>query len=141
MNNKNKLWKINGLTKELLNFFDFKNINLKEGECYCEIKIKNKCLDENGNLDDGLLIALIDTFSSYAVMFLTKEDYKNYLSVNITMFSYEEVKTEKISQLKMNVFLVKKEGRNILLKIQILNEKNQEIKTIYHLKRSVTPKY
>ena len=41
----------------------------------------------------------------------------------------------------MNVFLVKKEGRNILLKIQIHNEENKEIKTIFHLKRSIKPKY
>jgi predicted aspartyl protease len=141
MNNKNKLGDINGLTKELLNFFDFKTINLKDGECYCEINIKNSSLDKNGNFDEGLLIALIDTFSSYAVLFLTKEDYKKYLSVNITMFSFDEIKKEKNSKLKMKVYLIKKEGRNILLKIQIYNEENKEIKTIYHLKRSIKPKY
>lgn len=95
MNNKNKLGDINGLTKELLNFFDFKTINLKDEECYCEINIKNNCLDKNGNFDEGLLIALIDTFSSYAVLFLTKENYKKYLSVNITMFSFDEIKKRK----------------------------------------------
>ena len=74
---------IEGLTKEIIPLFDFSTVNFSNNECSCDIVINDKFTSKDKAIDDGVLLALIDTFSSYAVMFLSpKDDYKTYLSLD-----------------------------------------------------------
>ena len=112
---------------------------------------KNKKLYNNdGDIDEGVLIAIVDTFSSYAIMYLNKlEDYKKYLSLNIKMINYDEnVNKNNINngynnnnnKISMTVKIEKKFGRNILLNISVYDSNNKEIKKIFHLKRKINSK-
>ena len=140
-----------GLSEKLFEFFDIKSVKLNDNICYCELNGKNKKLYNNdGDIDEGVLIAIVDTFSSYAIMYLNKlEDYKKYLSLNIKMINYDEnINKNNINngynnnnnKISMTVKIEKKFGRNILLNISVYDSNNKEIKKIFHLKRKINSK-
>ena len=136
-----------GLSEKLFEFFDIKSVKLNENICYCELNGKNKKLyNNNGEIDEGVLIAIVDTFSSYAIMYLNKlEDYKKYLSLNINMINYDDNNNNNNSnnnnnKINMTVKIEKKFGRNILLNISVYDSNNKEIKKIFHLKRKINTK-
>lgn len=138
--NKDKLDNLEGLTKEIIHLFDFKTIKFDRNECSCDIIIDPKNCNSNGEIDNGTLIALIDSFSSYAIMFLApKENYKHYLSVNITMNSFSET-SKNDSKITIKVTLEKQYERNILLDIRVYDSKGKEIKHLSHLKRKIASK-
>ena len=138
-----------GLSEKLFEFFDIKSVKLNENICYCELNGKNKKLyNNNGDIDQGVLIAIVDTFSSYAIMYLNKlEDYKKYLSLNIKMINYDDNVNKNnynngnnYNKISMTVKIEKKFGRNILLNISVYDSNNKEIKKIFHLKRKINSK-
>jgi len=138
-----------GLSEKLFEFFDIKSVKLNENICYCELNGKNKKLyNNNGDIDEGVLIAIVDTFSSYAIMYLNKlEDYKKYLSLNIKMINYDDNVNKNnynngnnYNKISMTVKIEKKFGRNILLNISVYDSNNKEIKKIFHLKRKINSK-
>ena len=138
-----------GLSEKLFEFFDIKSVKLNENICYCELNGKNKKLyNNNGEIDEGVLIAIVDTFSSYAIMYLNKlEDYKKYLSLNIKMINYDDNINKNnynngnnYNKISMTVKIEKKFGRNILLNISVYDSNNKEIKKIFHLKRKINSK-
>jgi len=140
-----------GLSEKLFEFFDIKSVKLNDNICYCELNGKNiKLYNNDGDIDEGVLIAIVDTFSSYAIMYLNKlEDYKKYLSLNINMINYDEnVNKNNINngynnnnnKISMTVKIEKKFGRNILLNISVYDSNNKEIKKIFHLKRKINTK-
>jgi hypothetical protein len=115
-----------------------------------------KLYNKDGNLDEGILIAIVDTFSSYAIMYLNKqEDYKKFLSLKINMINYDENNNNENNnnnnnnknnidnnknKISMTVKIEKKFGRNILLNISVYDSNNKEIKKIFHLKRKINTK-
>ena len=139
-----------GLSEKLFEFFDIKSVKLNENICYCELNGKNKKLyNNNGDIDEGVLIAIVDTFSSYAIMYLNKlEDYKKYLSLNIKMINYDDSVNKNNynngnnnnNKISMTVKIEKNFGRNILLNISVYDSNNKEIKKIFHLKRKINSK-
>ena len=129
---------IEGLTKEIIPLFDFSTVNFSNNECSCDIVINDKFTSKDKAIDDGVLLALIDTFSSYAVMFLSPEDdYKTYLSLSIKMTSFNSTNSKRLT---IKVFLEKKFDRNILLNITVSDPKGNIIKRISHLKRRIASK-
>ena len=138
--NKDKLDNFQGLTKELIHLFDFKTIKFDRNKCTCDILVEPKNCNSNGEIDNGTLIALIDSFSSYAIMFLVpKENYKHYLSVNISMISFKET-TKNDPKITIKVTLEKQYERNILLDIRVYDSTGNEIKHLSHLKRKLASK-
>lgn len=133
---------VTGLSKTLLNYIDITSLKFGS-ECCCNIIIKKDSLmGLNGEFDDGLLVALIDTFSSYCIIFiLSNENYQHYLSVCISMTSYSTIKPLKNDNepIKVKVSLIKQWGRNVLLEINIYY-KGVEVKRISHLKRKISAK-
>ena len=102
------------------------------------IVINDKFTSKDKAIDDGVLLALIDTFSSYAVMFLSpKDDYKTYLSLSIKMTSFNSTNSKRLT---IKVSLEKKFDRNILLNITVSDPKGNIIKRISHLKRRIASK-
>lgn len=137
----------NGLTKELMPMINMKSIKMTEECCSCELEInKDKYMcKEDEVFDDGTLIAIIDSFSSFAIMYLVPNDnYKKYLSLSIKLTSFNEIKGETEGSKKKKIFiyvkLIKKVERDILLGISVCNEEGKEIKYITHLKRKITSK-
>lgn len=129
---------IEGLTKEIIPLFDFSTVNFSHNESSCDIVINDKFTSKDKAIDDGVLLALIDTFSSYAVMFLSPEDdYKTYLSLSIKMTSFNSTNSKRLT---IKVFLEKKFDRNILLNITVSDPKGNIIKRISHLKRRIASK-
>lgn len=133
---------ITGLSKPLLEYIDITSFK-PSSECCCNIIIKEDSLSKStGAFDDGLLIALVDTFSSYCLIFLLpNENYQHFLSVNINMTSYSLIKpnlNEK-QPIIAKVSLVKQWGRNVLLEINIYYN-GVKVKTISHLKRKISSK-
>ena len=126
------------LTKEIIHLFDFSTVNFSHNECSCDIVINDKFTSKDKAIDDGVLLALIDTFSSYAVMFLSpKDDYKTYLSLSIKMTSFNSTNSKRLT---IKVSLEKKFDRNILLNITVSDPKGNIIKRISHLKRRIASK-
>ena len=129
---------IEGLTKEIIPLFDFSTVKFSNSECSCDIVINDKFTSKDKAIDDGVLLALIDTFSSYAVMFLSpKDDYKTYLSLSIKMTSFNSTNSKRLT---IQVSLEKKFDRNILLNITVSDPKGNIIKRISHLKRRIASK-
>ena len=137
----------NGLTKELMPMINMKSIKMNEECCSCELEInKDKYMCEDDEVfDDGTLIAIIDSFSSFAIMYLIPNDnYKKYLSLSIKLTSFDEIKGETEGSKKKKVFiyvkLIKKVDRDVLLGISVCDEEGKEIKYITHLKRKIMSK-
>ena len=136
--NKESFDNLQGLTKEILPLFDFSTVKFSNNECSCDIVINDKFISKGKCIDDGVLLALIDTFSSYAVMFLSpKDDYKKYLSLSIKMTSFNSTVSKRLT---IKVSLEKKFDRNIMLNITVSDPEGNVIKRISHLKRRIASK-
>ncbi len=131
---------LKGLSGKLFQYFDTNSIyydNIKN-ECSCDIIPKPECFDKNKNFDKGLLIALVDTFSSYVVKFLCpNENYKHFLSLKISFNSYQNIKEIEGQKLKVEVVLTNKEERDILLDIKIIGNDKKVLAHLTHLKRRI----
>lgn len=134
-----------GLTKQILSIIDFTTVEFNKSECSCDFVFDKYYSNNEGIIDDGILIALIDSFSSYVVLFLApSENYKRFLSLNIKLNSFEDLKLEKdkdgkylYKRVTVKVKMLKQFSRNILLSILILDEKGNELKNCLHLKRKI----
>lgn len=136
--NKENFDNLEGLTKEIIPLFDFSTVKFSNNECSCDIVITDKFTSKDKVIDDGVLLALIDTFSSYAVMFLSpQDDYKKYLSLSIKMTSFTSTSSKRLT---IKVSLEKKFDRNILLNITVSDPEGKIIKRISHLKRRIASK-
>ena len=113
-----------GLSGKVLEYINVNSFNFdkNKNECSCSIIPKKECFNKNKIFDKGLLIAIADTFSSYAVKYLCpEEDFKQFLSVRILFISLNH-----------------KLDRDIILNIEILSIKGKTLAHLSHLKRRLS---
>ena len=135
---------IDGLSGQLIQFIDLKSFNFDnvKNECSCIIIPKKGCFNSKKNFDKGLLIAIIDTFSSYVVKYLcSEEDYRLFLSLRILFTSYQNINEDIHKKLKLNVSLDNKADRDIIINIKVLDMNNKILAQINHLKRKLNKDY
>lgn len=136
-----KTFPLNGLTENLIKFFDFKTLSLNSDECRCTLNIQDECFDKDGEFNDGLLTAIVDSFSSYAVKFFSvKEDYRNFLSVSIHSSSFGPFSNKTPLPITIRVKPIQNFQRNLLLEIRIFDGNLNLIKYYTHLKRKISAK-
>ncbi len=107
-----------------------------------DIKTSKISVDDQKVFDNGLLIAILDTFSSYAGSVLLKNDSISIsLSMNLKISSFDEMFYDRTY--KMVVWLKNQTGKIIFYEIQILDEDGKLVKLATHLKKAinVTPKF
>jgi hypothetical protein len=121
-----------------LNVHDFNYYLLKHGSFKSE-NIKQKeisyTINENGIFDEGLLLAIIDSFSSMA----TKAYYEEGVTINLNIKSLSEMILGKNYNLLTKVLKVSE--KYVLLQCSIFDEKNNLVKLATHTKALVRPKY
>ena len=130
-----------GLSGKLLEYINIDSFNFdkEKNECSCIIIPKSECFNKNNIFDKGLLIAIVDTFSSYVVKYLCpNEDFKQFLSVRILLSSYQNITKSIHNEIKMVVSLIDKKDRDISLNIEILSSKNKILAHLSHLKRKLS---
>ena len=113
-----------GLSGKVLEYINVNSFNFdkNKNECSCSIIPKKECFNKNKIFDKGLLIAIADTFSSYAVKYLCpEEDFKQFLSVRILFTLYQ------------NIFETNKE-----MKMLVLSIKGKTLAHLSHLKRRLS---
>ena len=129
-----------GLSGKVLEYINVNSFNFdkNKNECSCSIIPKKECFNKNKIFDKGLLIAIADTFSSYAVKYLCpEEDFKQFLSVRILFTLYQNI-FETNKEMKMLVSLNHKLDRDIILNIEILSIKGKTLAHLSHLKRRLS---
>lgn len=106
-----------------------------------EINVTKEMVDSNNFIDEGLLISLIDSYSSYSVIFLIPhlENYFTNLSLNIKLSSLDNMKLNE--KYKMRVLLKYHKNKMILYEILFMNKENILIKHATHLKKIVNPNF
>ena len=130
-----------GLSGKLLEYIDTNSFNFdkEKNECSCIIVPKPECFCRNRIFDKGLLIAIVDTFSSYVVKYLCPDDdFKQFLSVRILFTSYQNIFESLHKQMKMVVKLTDKKDRDIILNIEILSMNNKSLAHLSHFKRRLS---
>ena len=129
-----------GLSGKVLEYINVNSFNFdkNKNECSCSIIPKKECFNKNKIFDKGLLIAIADTFSSYAVKYLCpEEDFKQFLSVRILFTLYQNI-FETNKEMKMLVSLNHKLDGDIILNIEILSIKGKTLAHLSHLKRRLS---
>ena len=118
------------------------NFDKIKNECSCIIIPKKNCFNSKKIFDKGLLIAIIDTFSSYVVKYLCpEEDYRLFLSLRILFTSYQNIIEDLHKKMKLNVSLDNKAERDIIINIKVLDINNKILAQISHLKRKLNKNY
>jgi hypothetical protein len=114
-----------------------------EKDCVCfTINVHEQGVDKSNVIDAGLLIGIIDTFSSFASVYLFKEEElqsKISVSLNLKVTSFEDMYVNE--KYKMKVFLKYHIDKTIFYEIQILNKNNKLIKYATHLKKIINAKF
>ena len=117
-------------------------INFEPGEASVDIKVTQEMVDDLNIIDQGLLIGIIDTWSSFAssVLLEGEENQKKVsVSVNIKVNSFGEMFLNE--KYKMKVFLKSHVGKIILYEIHIVDKDDKLIKLATHLKKIVNAKF
>jgi len=121
-----KFIKIEGYSSEFVDF---------------EISVIKEMVDINNLIDEGLLISLIDSYSSFSAIFLLKEldnPFAN-LSLNIKLSSLDDMKLEE--KYKMRVLLKYHKDKMILYEVLFYDKDNKLIKCATHLKKIIYAKF
>ena len=106
-----------------------------------EIKVTEEMVDSNNFIDEGLLISLIDSYSSFSAFLLIKdlENPFSNLSLNIKLSSFDNMKLNE--KYKMRVLLKYHKNKIILYEILFMDKDNTLVKHATHLKKIVMPKF
>jgi hypothetical protein len=127
-----------GLDSEISKYIEF--ISNNENEAIYRI-IQNE--DSNNSkkiMDDGLLISLIDSYSSFSNFFISKINKENNsLSISIKLTSFGLIKDDK--EYIMKVKINHEDKKFIQYEVNIFDKENNLIKNATHLKKFVKAKF
>jgi hypothetical protein len=106
-----------------------------------EISVTKEMVDINNLIDEGLLISLIDSYSSFSAIFLLKELENPFanLSLNIKLSSLDNMKLNE--KYKMRVLLKYHKNKMILYEILFYDKDYKLIKQATHLKKIINAKF
>jgi len=127
-----------GYELELLKYIDMHNQT--KDEVIYKLVLNDRAFNSYGLMDEGLLIALIDSYSSFASHIISNFNKNDYaLSMNIKMTSIESIKPNTDYFMKVKI---SEENKNtILFEIQICDGNGKLIKKASHLKKKIKPKF
>ncbi len=132
------LFYVDGMEKVLQNYIELESNT--EDEVTYKLVLSDKAFNPNGLMDEGLLIALIDSYSSYASFLISKVDKKEYsLSLNIKMTSIDYIKKNNVYFMKVKI--ADESNKKILFDVNIYDKDGKLIKKASHLKKIIKPKY
>jgi hypothetical protein len=106
------------------------------------IKVTKDIVDNRNTIDPGILISIIDTFSSFSTAaFFDKEEEQIGISVslNLKINSFADMIMDEIY--KMKISLKNSKNKLILFEIEILDKDNNLVKLATHLKKKVKAKF
>lgn len=118
-------------------FISFSHIN--EDHCIWNIEPLEQSLDSKKTFDQGLLIALLDTFSIWSGHMLKKVEGNISLSMNIKVTTFEEMYAN--NKYTMEVRVISSERKIVLYEILILNEEGKKIKYATHQTRLISARF
>ena len=113
----------------------------KENVSYI-IKVPDEIVDSRKIIDPGILISIIDTYSSFSTLALFEnEDDQISISVslNLKINSFSEMYANQFYRMK--VFLRKSKEKIMLFEILITDLNGRLIKTASHLKKKIRANY
>lgn len=128
-----------GIENHLIQYVSMEKF--EKDEAIFSIQVLPEGVDWNKIMDEGLLFAIIDTFSSMAQICLLDNEYKfnHAVSSNIKLTSFGSLKEGEIYT--MRVVLLHQIKKNALYEIKIFDNKNNLIKQCMHLKRILAVKF
>ena len=104
------------------------------------IKVDENNTDSNNIIDEGLLIGLIDSYSTFAGYPLIKnEKTKISLSMNIKIVSLGDL--YKNNKYRMKVWIKEPSIKFHLFIIEIYDMNDNLLKKCFHLKKPINPRY
>jgi hypothetical protein len=106
-----------------------------------EISVTKEMVDINNIIDEGLLISLIDSYSSFSAIFLIKDLENPFanLSMNIKLSSLDNMRLNE--KYKMKVLLKYHKDKLILYEILFYDKENKLVKQATHLKKNINAKF
>ena len=114
------------------NYYLLKHGHYKEdrkGEIIYTISVNDSNSTKEGIFDDGLLIALIDSFSSFS----TKGQYPEGVSINLSLKSFNEMIKGNDYELRTKIIFLSM--KYVVLECRIYDKDNTVIKIANHTKR------
>ncbi len=104
-----------------------------------KLVLTDKVFNSSGIMDEGLLIALIDSYSSYACFLIGKDKDKYSLSMNLKVTSLDHLKRN--NDYFMKVKISDENMNNMLFDVLIVDKEGKLIKKASHFKKVVKPKF
>jgi hypothetical protein len=116
-------------------FVDFYKV--KDDEVFFKIKMKDEGIGGCGDIDHGLLLTIIDTYSSFATLMLSegKRITQGSLSINLKVYSLQKMEANSVY-----IMVVKLKYRTkslIILESEIFKENGELVKTSLHMKKLI----
>lgn len=136
MENKNSFY-VDGLEEELQKYIEL--ISHTNDEVIYKLVLNDKAFNMLGLFDEGLLIALIDSYSSFACFLIGKDTKQYSLSMNLKMTSIDNLK--KNTDYYMKVKICDENKNTVLFDAQIVDSNGRLIKKASHFKKIVKPKF
>ncbi len=116
--------------------------NFDKNDVSFTIKVTQNIVDSQNIIDPGILIAIIDTFSSFSsAAFFEEEEEQTKISVslNLKINSFGDMLLDETY--KMKIFLKHSKKKFLLFEIHILDKDNNVVKLATHLKKTVKAKF
>jgi hypothetical protein len=124
-------WESIGVISEMSQYVSVKNF--EEDKVEFIIQVKNESVDDRQVMDRGLLLSLIDTYTSLSnVLFKIYKDGIS-LSVALKMTSFEELKYN--NDYLMKVFLPYEANNLTFFEFEIYNKDNTLVSKGSHMKK------
>jgi len=135
-NNQNTFF-IDGFEQELQKYIEIHSHS--RDEVIYKLNLTDKAFNSLGIMDEGLLIALIDSYSSFASFLICKDKKQFSLSMNLKITSIDCL--NKNNNYLMKVKISDENKSFILFDVNIVDKEGKLIKKASHFKKIVKPKF
>jgi acyl-coenzyme A thioesterase PaaI-like protein len=127
-----------GLDTLIVDYIEADNLEPDNAEFI--IKVSSEICDKDGKIDNGVLLALVDSYSSFSGTVLLKNGRDSFsVSVNLTLTSFGDMLAG--NDYRMKVLLNHEDKNLIYYNIELYDKHNKLIKKGSHLKRRVKVKF
>lgn len=104
------------------------------------IKVSKDCVDDKNIMDQGLILGIIDTYSSFAGFIQQKENILRIsVSVALKLQSFSELYVNE--EYKLFVYLKKEDDKFLYFQFKIMDKNNNLVKSGSHLKKITNARF
>lgn len=128
---------VDGLEKELQKYIE--TYSNTHDEVIYKFVLNDKVFNSSGIMDEGLLIALIDSYSSFSCFLIGKDKEKYSLSMNLKITNIDHI--IKNNDYFMKVKISDENKNTILFDVHIVDKHGKLVKKASHFKKIVKPKF